>query len=129
MINYLLAHNKELGIDVNEICIFPLCRTVNNTINCILKYPEIRKIVLYYGKISKNTNLIKCANMKFLIALGKQDKIYPVWCNEWFVENAQKYNYLVELLVHPQGLHGFDFANDDEYTRRIIDKTLEFIKN
>lgn len=129
MIDYLFAHAKELGIDDNEICMFPLCRAVNNTINCVIKYPQIRKVVLYYGKISKNTKLVKCENMKFLIALGNLDNMYPASCNDWFLENAGKYNYTAELLVHPQGVHGFDYANDDEYTREIIERTLEFIKN
>lgn len=64
MIDYLFVHAKELGIAVNEICVFPLCRAVNNTINCVLKYPEIRKLILYYGKISESTKLVKCENMK-----------------------------------------------------------------
>lgn len=129
MIDYLFIHAKELGIAVNEICVFPLCRAVNNTINCVLKYPQIRKVVLYYGKISENTKLDKCENMKFLIALGNLDKMYPASCNDWFLENARKYNYTAELLVHPQGVHGFDYANDDEHTREIIGRTLEFIRN
>lgn len=33
-----------------------------------------------------------------------------------------------ELCIHPNGVHGFDYANDDEYTREIIEKTLAFIK-
>lgn len=128
MIDYLFVHAKELGIAVNEICVFPLCRAVNNTINCVLKYPEIKKIILYYGKISKNTELAKCGNMKLLIALGNLDKKYPASCNDWFLENAFQYNYTVELLVHPRGVHGFDYANNDEDTKRIIEKTLEFIR-
>lgn len=128
MIDYLYAHDKELGINMNELCVFPLCRAVNNTINCVVQYPEIKKLVLYYGKISKNTKLEKCADMKFLIALGELDKKFPVSCNDWFLENALSYNYTAELLVHPQGVHGFDYANDDEYTRSIIEKTLNFMK-
>lgn len=95
----------------------------------MIKYPQIRKLVLYYGKISENTKLDKCENMQFLIALGNLDKIYAASCNNWFLENAPKYNYTAELLIHPKGVHGFDYANDDEYTRDIIKKTLEFIKN
>lgn len=101
MIDFLFTHAKELGIDVNEICVFSLCRAVNNTINCVLKYPQIRKMVLYYGKISENTKLDKCESMRFLIALGNLDKMYPASCNDWFLKNAPKFNYTAELLVHP----------------------------
>lgn len=128
MLDYLYAHAEELGVDVKELCVFSLCRAVNYTINCILKFPEIKKLILYYGKISKNTDLAKCENMKFLIALGNCDKKFPPSCNDWFLESAVQYHYTVKLLVHPQGVHGFDYANDDEDTRRIIDETLKFIK-
>ena len=63
MIDYLFVHAKERGIVVNEIYVFRFCRPVNNTINCVLKYPEIRKLILYYRKISENTKFIKCENM------------------------------------------------------------------
>lgn len=102
MIDYLSAHAQELGINTDEICVFSLCRSVNYTIECVLRYPEIKKMILYYGKVSKKTKLANCAN---------------------------PYKYSVELCVHPQGVHGFDYANDDEYTKGIIEKTIEFIKN
>lgn len=43
MIDYLFQHAKELGIDIQELCVFSLCRAVNYTINCVLRYPEIKK--------------------------------------------------------------------------------------
>lgn len=86
-------------------------------------------MILYYGKVSTKTKLANCANMKFFIALGELDKKYPCSCNDWFLENANTYKYSVELCVHPQGVHGFDYANDDQYTKEIIEKTIEFIKN
>lgn len=129
MIDYLFVHAEELGIDVHEICVFSLCRAVNYTIHCVLKYPEIKKMILYYGKISKNIKLDQCENMKFLIALGELDKKFPVSCNDWFLESAVQYHYTAELLIHPQGVHGFDYANDDEDTRKVIEKTLDFVKD
>ncbi len=128
MLNYLFSHVKELGIAMDQLCVFPLCRAVNHAINVVLKYPEIKKMVMYYGKINKNTNLLSCAGMSFLIALGNLDDKYPVDCNNWFLEKASEYKYQANLLVHPQGVHGFDYINDDEYTREIIEKTVEFIK-
>lgn len=129
MIDYLFAHAQELGINTNEICVFSLCRSVNYTIECVLRYPEIKKMILHYGKISTNTKLANCANMKFFIALGELDKKYSSSCNDWFLEKANPYNYSVELCVHPQGGHGFDYANDDQYTKEIIEKTIEFMKS
>lgn len=79
--------------------------------------------------MSKNINLVKCTNRKFLIALGAYDKKYPVSCNDWFLESAAQYQYTANLLVHPQGVHGFDYANDDEHTKDIIEKTIAFLKD
>lgn len=129
MMDYLFQHAKELGIDIQELCVFSLCRAVNYTINSVLRYPEIKKMILYYGKISTHTDLAKCTNRKFLIALGACDKKYPVSCNDWFLDNAAQYQYTANLLVHPQGVHGFDYANDDEYTKDIIEKTIAFLKD
>lgn len=129
MIDHLFVHAQELGINTNEICVFSLCRSVNYTIECVLRYPEIKKMILYYGKISTHTKLADCANMKFFIALGELDKKYPSSCNDWFLESANSYKYSVEFCVHPKGVHGFDYANDDEYTKEIIEKTIKFIKS
>ena len=49
-------------------------------------------MVLYYGKINKNTKVIKCNDMKFLIALGEEDSIYSPDCNDWFAEKAKENN-------------------------------------
>ena len=86
-------------------------------------------MILYYGKIDKNIKVAKCNDMKFLIALGKKDDIYSTDCNDWFVEKSKENNYNVELLIHPNGVYGFDFINRDSDTKKIIDKTLDFIKN
>lgn len=43
MIDYLIQHAKELGVDIQELYVFSLCQAVNYTINCVLKYPEIKK--------------------------------------------------------------------------------------
>lgn len=64
-----------------------------------------------------------------MIALGACDKKYSVSCNDWFLESAVQYQYTANLLVHPQGMHGVDYANDDEYTKDIIEKTIAFLKD
>lgn len=128
MINYINTHTNELGISLQELTVFPLCRAVSNTINCVLEYPDIKKVVLYYGKVSINTKVKKCTGMKFLIALGSKDKKYSAECNKWFIEQAKENSYQADILIHPYGVHGFDYANRDKYTKEIIERTLDFIK-
>ena len=128
MLEYLKTHAAELGISFEHLTVFPLCRAVNHTINCVLEYPEIKKVALYYGEISKSTKVEKCVGMRFLIALGNKDRKFPAECNDWFMEQSKDKGYEVELLIHPQGVHGFDYANRDQYTKEIIEKTIAFIK-
>ncbi|HEY8131139.1 MAG TPA: hypothetical protein VII12_04555 [Thermoanaerobaculia bacterium] len=45
-----------------------------------------------------------------------------------FVNAALKHNIEIELMNHPTGEHGFDILNDDERSRTIIHRTIEFIR-
>lgn len=128
MLEYIKSNTDKLGFTLDQLTVFSLCRAVNYTINCVLEYPEIKKMVMYYGKVSINTNVKKCKGMKFFIALGNKDKRFSPECNNWFIEQSKENGYQVELLVHPQGVHGFDYANRDIYTKEIIDKTIDFCK-
>ncbi len=44
-----------------------------------------------------------------------------------FTRRARQLNAPVTLMEHEQGRHGFDVLNDDERSRDIIRKTLEFV--
>lgn len=45
-----------------------------------------------------------------------------------FVNKAREVKANVELLVHPDGEHGFDFENHDDTSREIIKRTVEFLQ-
>ena len=45
-----------------------------------------------------------------------------------FVQLALKNNVSLELFNHPDGQHGFDIENDDERSREILKRTIEFIR-
>ena len=47
---------------------------------------------------------------------------------ERFVGEALRRNVEIELMTHPDGLHGFDILNDDERSRSILRRTFEFIR-
>lgn len=128
MLEYIKGNADKLGINLEELTVFPLCRAVNITINCVLKYPEIKKVAMYYGKISTSTKVEKCKGMKFFIALGSKDRKYPPECNNWFLEQSKDNSYDTEIMIHPNGVHGFDYANNDNYTKEIIERTIRFIK-
>jgi dipeptidyl aminopeptidase/acylaminoacyl peptidase len=45
-----------------------------------------------------------------------------------FVEKAIVQNIPITLMIHSNGVHGFDIYTDNESTRQIINNTLEFWK-
>ena len=45
-----------------------------------------------------------------------------------FVQLALKNNVPLELFNHPEGQHGFDIENDNERSREILKRTIEFIR-
>lgn len=66
--------------------------------------------------------------MHFFIALGNNDAKHPPKCNQWFIEQSKENGYQTEIMIHPQGEHGFDYVNHDGYTKEIIERTIRFIK-
>jgi acetyl esterase/lipase len=45
-----------------------------------------------------------------------------------FVERARELGTKIEVVTHPEGLHGFDILNDDDNSRAIIRQTVAFIR-
>ena len=45
-----------------------------------------------------------------------------------FIDAALAHNVEIELMNHPSGEHGFDILNDDERSRAIIRRTIDFIR-
>ena len=53
------------------------------------------------------------------------------WLNasiDRFVQEALARNAPLELMTHPAGQHGFDILDDDDRSREIITRTLDFLK-
>lgn len=54
------------------------------------------------------------------------------WLNatiDAFVARALAANAPLDLLNHPKGQHGFDVLNDDDRSREILARTIEFVKS
>jgi hypothetical protein len=48
--------------------------------------------------------------------------------NHRFVQEALARNLPLELMTHPTGQHALDILDDDERSRKIIERTLAFLK-
>lgn len=128
MLDYMFENSNKLGINVNDICVFPLCRAVSGTLKCVLKYHTIKRMVMYYGQIRKDISMNDMYDMVFLIVMAQNDSKYDPSCNDWFIDIVKENGSYAKKIVHSSGVHGFDYINDEDETRNIIDTTISFIK-
>jgi dienelactone hydrolase len=45
-----------------------------------------------------------------------------------FVKEARARNVTLEFMIHPTGHHGFDTLDNDDRSKEIVRKTLDFLK-
>ena len=133
LISYVRENHEELKIHKDNISIFAFSAGVENAFKEGLKGNSecIKSIVAYYGKIDQGSfeHFEKDQCPAVFIAMGALDDIFSTDCNDEFINNAKKLGSPVEFIIHSKGEHGFDVFNDDEETKVIIDRTIEFIKN
>jgi acetyl esterase/lipase len=63
-----------------------------------------------------------------LVARAGQDHPFLNATIERFVQAALAKNVDLDVLNHPAGRHGFDILDDDDRSREIIGRTLEFLR-
>lgn len=91
---------------------------------------NVRAIVAYYAFLTGLADLLRngrrCPPM--LIARAGRDQEALNASVEEFVAEALRRNVELELLNHPEGEHAFDLMNDNDRSRAIIRRTIEFIR-
>ncbi len=134
LIDYVRKNAGPLNVDKDRLCIFAFSGGVEFAVPAVLKgAPEyVRCIVAYYGNLKRAqaqlaeeraTNLVP-----MLIVKAAQDEFMPTDSIDQFVEMARARGAEVQLLTHATGGHAFDLRNDDDQSREIIKRTIEFVK-
>jgi dienelactone hydrolase len=154
LIQYINSNTDNLNIDVNKIGAYSCSANtpteiayVLNDSNCIFKCA-----VVYYGiflttdfkyistidTLSQNMGFVTPRlseptswNRKVPLLIVHAGKDFVPHTNESltsFVEKAIVQNVPITLMIHSNGVHGFDIYTDNESTRQIIKNTLEFWK-
>jgi dienelactone hydrolase len=154
LIQYINSNTDNLNIDVNKIGAYSCSANtpteiayVLNDSNCIFKCA-----VVYYGifltadfkyistidTLSQNMGFVTPRlseptswNSKVPLLIVHAGKDFVPHTNESltsFVEKAIIQNIPITLMIHSNGVHGFDIYTDNESTRQIIKNTLEFWK-
>ena len=93
--------------------------------------PHVRAVVSYYALIEAPARAVESGSGPFppvLIArAGKDDPRFNASV-EGFARAAWAKGLVLDVLNHPTGQHGFDILDDDDRSREVIRRTLEFLR-
>jgi acetyl esterase/lipase len=146
LVDYVRSNAASLNIDENKICVWafsaggPFIRTVLKE-----KPAFVRCVVAYYSmmgipKGAAPDEIVKEFTLSNYLSQEPQ-KVPPVMIvragkdvafindsMDEFVLGAIKQNISIEFINYVEGVHGFDVENNNERTREIIRRTMEFVK-
>jgi acetyl esterase/lipase len=89
----------------------------------------IRGLISYYAALDLVTPKLRTGSCPpMFIARAGNDMPAINAAVRQFMDAALTHNIELELMNHPTGEHGFDILNDDERSRAIIRRTIEFIR-
>lgn len=152
LLGYVRYYARDLDIIANRLCIWTFSAGMPLGMWASLRDSPayVRSIVCYYGVMDLQVpgeilpEDLPAEDLRDFSALHYLDKykgkIAPTFIAkagldnprlnatiDRFVARADRYEAPVTLMEHEQGRHGFDVLNDDERSRDIIRKTLEFV--
>jgi acetyl esterase/lipase len=144
LILFLREHAIELGIDADRIC--PVAFSAGGPLLVGPIYggrSEVRCLAALYAylgdtlpdrldeseKYTVTDALIARRGQIQPMLIAKAGKDYPLINDsiDAFVKRAGEWGTSIEVLTHPEGVHGFDTENDDDTSRAIIRRVVEFI--
>jgi len=138
MLGYVREHGQSLNIDTERLCLWafsgggiflsPFLRQTPREIRCVVAYyaaldapiPEFSAL----AQISASTETLPA----ILIARAGLDTPAYNDAADRFIQQALKKNAQLDVLNHANGQHGFDVRDDNERTRDILRRTLDFIQ-
>jgi acetyl esterase/lipase len=151
-VDYVRGHAEELGIDRDRLALWAFSGGGPFLSQALReRWPFVRAIVAYYAALDLQVPPPGAASgitdetrrefspVRHLAAAGEQTPPLFVaragrdnpWLNasiDHFVQEALARNAPLEVMTHPAGQHGFDILDDDDRSREIIRRTLDFLK-
>lgn len=147
LVSYVRSHADSLNIDRERICVWafsaggPFIRSILNEkpgfVRCIVTYyallglakdaapDEVVKEFTIANYLSRNPKQLA----PMLIVRAGKDFPFINDSVDQFLREAVRQNINLEFINYVEGEHGFDVVNDQERTREIIKRTLDFIKS
>ena len=126
LVDHLRAHGGEYGLDGNAIAVYAASGNVFSALPAVEDSAQtaIKAAVIYYGT-APVTEFRR--DLPVLLVRAGLDR--PA-VNEGITAMAARavtQNAPLTLLNHPGGYHGFEIFNDDDATRDVIERTLDFV--
>lgn len=93
--------------------------------------PYVRGLIAFYASLRALIDPLQNGGAKLpptFVARAGRDYDFINEAVQQFVDLALTHNVELELMNHPEGGHGFDILNDDDRSRAIIARTIEFIR-
>ncbi|QTA37378.1 alpha/beta hydrolase [Thermosipho ferrireducens] len=81
-----------------------------------------------YMKYSPINFVPKKNSPPILLVHGMKDNVVPVKSSIKLYKTLKTNGTNAKILLHPEGNHGFEFVLKDELTKKILQKTVEFLK-
>lgn len=140
-IAYVIEHAETYHLDTSRMCfmgfsaqvplaITPALRGTSDTVKCAVAYYGVMSLGGRRNASYSPQDYVRNAESLPPIFIAKAGLDSPNINRtiDQFVEVANRRGFEVELVEHPNGVHGFDLLTDDDTTREIIQQTLEFLK-
>jgi len=147
-VEYIRANADELNIDKDRICIWGysmgglyVSLFLKNTpkyIKCLVTYYGLHDIKTRTKKVNKEYESYYPENYlpngqdnmpPLLIVKAAKDKVKGINQSiDNFIKIAKSRNIKYDYIMHSTGRHSFDALDNNDETKEVINKTLDFIK-
>jgi dienelactone hydrolase len=127
VVGYVTTHGAELGVDPERIAVYAASGNVSTAFP-VLEDPTttaVKAAVIYYGAASIARFRL---DLPVLYVRAGLDRPPVNQAITTLTSLAVSQNAPVTLLNHPTGYHGFEVRNDDDASREVIERTIDFVK-
>jgi dienelactone hydrolase len=127
VVRYAVSHGAELGVDPERVAVYAASGNVSTAFP-VLEDPAtagVRAAVIYYGAAPIEHFRL---DLPVLYVRAGLDRPPVNAAITQLASLAASQNAPVTLLNHPTGYHGFEVRNDDDASRDIIERTIDFVK-
>jgi hypothetical protein len=128
LVRHLTEHAADYGVDVEALAVYAGSGNVSTALP-IVHDPQLTSIkaaVMYYGTGSVKEFRRDLPMLYVRAGLDRPDVNRRI---DELTALAIAQNAPVTFLNHPAGHHAFELFDDDDATRQVIDRTLEFVKH